>query len=574
MIQSIREKIIQSIQKLQAKDVWADFDVPEVEVSYPPNEKMGDYTTNIALTLASKLKKNPMEIAQELAPYLENGDFEKVEAVSPGYINFFMSKSVFRDTLRDILAQGDDFGKGAQYAGEKIMVEYTDPNPFKVFHIGHLMTNIIGESLARLYEYNGAEVKRAVYQGDVGMHVAKSLWGVMRLKNTMPDVSATPEEYASFLGEAYVMGSNAYKDDDAAQQEIREINKKVYDRSDSQLNELYDIGRKKSLEYFEHIYKKLGTAFDYYFFESQTAPIGKALVLENIPKDVFKESEGAVIFSGEQYGLHTRVFLNKEQLPTYEAKDLGLSQLKYEKYPYDTSVIVTAHEQKAYFEVVLKALSLISPEIAQKTEHVDHGMLRLTSGKMSSRKGNVIAGDALLKDTIQAAMTKVQSEDIETKERQKIAESVGVGALKYSILKQSIGRDIVYDMEKSLALEGSSGPYLQYTFVRTQSVLRKAVEMGISPQVSEDTESTGTVEQLLIRFSEVILAACREKSPHVVCEYLFTLAQAYNGYYAKNKIINEENLEITQYRLALTQAVGQVMKNGLHTLGISVPKRM
>ena len=308
----IREELKKAIK--EAISVLG-FEIEDIHLEHPADLSYGDYSTNVAMVLGKVNSRNPKELAQEIADKIsENKSIEKVEVAGAGFINFYLSQEFFTESIKEILKEKDKWGSNGSLKKQKIIVEYTDPNPFKEFHIGHLMSNAIGESISRLVEFSGVETKRANYQGDVGLHVAKAIWGLQHGGST----SVQPE----LLGKAYAEGAKAYEEDEKAKEEIKEINKKVYDKSDKSINEIYDDGRKVSLEHFEEIYKKLGTKFDEYFFESETSPIGKKLVEENVGK-VFEESDGAVIFKGEDFGLHTRVFINSEGLPTYEAKDLA-----------------------------------------------------------------------------------------------------------------------------------------------------------------------------------------------------------------------------------------------------------
>ena len=541
-------------------------------LEHPADPAHGDFSTNAALVAAKQVEHppagGPRKFAEALAASLEQhkpAGVERIEIAGPGFINFYLSKNFYISEIIRIADAGEQYGRNVLWAGKKVMVEYTDPNPFKVFHIGHLMTNVIGESLARLFEFAGAEVKRANYQGDVGLHVAKALWGVQRTMSAFPPKDASSAERTAYLGRAYTLGANAYEDDEQAKREIAELNKKIYDRSDEELNHLYDTGRQWSLEHFEEIYAALGTTFDFYFFESHTGPLGVELVREFLAKGVFEESDGAVIFPGEKHGLHTRVFLTSAGLPPYEAKDLALAKLKYDTYPYDQSIVVTASEQTPYWQVVKKAMSFVYPELAEKTTHVGHGMMRFAAGKMSSRKGNIITGESLIAESIVTAEEKIQSgEDFSKDERSQVAHAVGVGALKYIILRQTLGKDIIYDAEKSFSLEGDSGPYVQYAYVRTKSILQKVnIERPEGPIEITD------VERLLIKFPEVVERACREYEPHHVVTYLTQLAAAFNAYYANRRIIGPD-----RYPPVLTKAVSLVLKNGLYLLGIEAPDRM
>ena len=568
---------MQKILKEEIKKVvlaqYPDVEIKSITVE--PSDNFGDYASNVALVLAGQVDKKPREIAEEITEKLQEAkikDIKKIDVAGPGFVNFYLSDEFFIKEVESILVFGHGYGTNEKFKGKKVMVEYTDPNPFKAFHIGHLMTNIIGESLARLLEFSGATVFRANYQGDVGMHVAKALWGMQKTLKNMPEEDEDINKKIAYLGCAYVLGANAFKDDEEAQKQIKEINKKVYSLSDKEINRLYKIGRKWSMEHFEILYKKLGTKFNHYFFESETFKEGTRIVKENLEKGVFEKSDGAVIFPGGKYGLHDRVFLNSEGLPTYEAKDIGLAKLKYETEPTDKSIVITANEQSEYFKVLIEALRHIYPEIAEKMAHIGHGMMRVPSGKMSSRKGNIITGESILEGTIDMVRSKMTIEDIEENEKNLIAQVVGVGAIKFSILRHVIGKNIIYDENKSLSFEGDSGPYIQYTIARARSILRKAEEANIKMDTKTNVSGITDVERLLHRFPAVIERAMKEQGPHLVCVYLLELASAFNSYYAKYPIL--KGGDEAPYRLSLARAVSQVLSNGLYVLGITAPERM
>lgn len=534
------------------------FDVPEISIEKPREASHGDYSTNIALALSKKMQKNPVEVARVIINEIKNNLFEKVEVAGPGFINFYLSKEFFLENIKNVL-QNKNFGKSKNLNGIKTIVEYTDPNPFKDFHIGHLMSNSIGESISRILEFQGAKVKRANYPGDVGMHVAKALYG--KIKNSLYSWQ-----------DAYVFGAQKYETDENANKEIIELNKKIFQRSDKNINRLYDQGKKESLEKFEEIYKKLNTKFDYYFFESKVADFGKKIVEEGLKRGIFETGEkGAVVFKGEKYGLHTRVFINSEGLPTYEAKELGLANIKYKKYKYEKSVIVTANEINEYFKVLLTAMQQLFPNLAAKTKHIGHGMMRLPEGKMSSRMGKVVTFEFLLGEVKKMVLQKMEGRNLEDKER--VAEQIAVGALKYSILKQSIGSDIIYDAEKSISFDGDSGPYLQYSYARAMSVLRKAKGEKIKASLRYAPLEIGQLEKTMTYFPEVIEKAGKEYEPHHITLYLTELAREFNNYYAKEKIVDVAD-PLSPYKVALTQVFSIIMKNGLWLLGIQAPEKM
>ena len=581
-----------------------DLGFPEVQISleHPAVESHGDYSSNIALTVFPSLRakrgnlvfSSPRQLAETIVAALSSDKelkkvVEKIEVAGPGFVNFYLTKSVLVDELKRIEREKLDFGKRDFLKGKKIMVEYTDPNPFKEFHIGHLFSNTVGESLVRLFESQGAEVKRVNYQGDVGMHVAKAVWGMMKLVDEMPAESASLPEKAKFMGKAYALGATKFEEDEQIKKEVTELNKKIYDQ-DPAVMDLYNKGRKWSLDYFETIYQRLGTKFDYYYFESVAGKAGLEFVKENLKKGIFQESKGAIVFPGEKYGLHTRVFVNALGLPTYEAKDLGLAPTKYKDFPYDESVIVTGNEINEYFRVVITALKQIDPKLGEKAHHLSHGMVRLPEGKMSSRTGKVLTGEWLLDEVKKMVLKRMESSTVEFSpgERESTADKIAVGAVKYALLRAGIGHDVIFDFEKSVSIEGNSGPYLQYTYARTRSVLAKAgLKKGVSLADAKETPYQINQEELAIlrwiyRFPEVVMEAAKQHAPNLMCTFLYELAQRYNSFYNKHRIINLSkinqqsaiNNQQSSFRLLLTAAVGQVLKNGLTLLGIQTPEKM
>lgn len=563
------------------------------KVEHPTVESHGDYTTNIAMQAFKQITSetpgikmhtdyglggsSAKDMAEKIAEeYRQLNDevVERVEVAGPGFINFFLSKDALLNGLKQF-----DGGMGSSLKSKKIMIEYTDPNPFKEFHIGHLFTNAVGETLARLFESQGAEVKRANYQGDVGMHVAKAIWGIKRTLEQdnleFSDVEAQSlAERASFLGRAYAVGAVAFEEDEKAKAEIVELNKKIY-QQDEEVKEIYQKGKSWSLEAFEQIYKRLGTKFDFYYFESDTGKVGEQYVRDHIKDGVFEESQGAIIFPGEKHGLHSRVFINSQGLPTYEAKDLGLAETKYKDFAYDESYIVTGNEIKDYFKVIIKALSLINPDLGSKVRHIAHGMVRLPSGKMSSRTGKVIKGEWLLDE----AKNKLLSSYPEM--GGVVADKVAVGAIKWALLKSQIGSDITFDFEQSLSFEGDSGPYIQYTYARTQSVLARGKGQGESKKKTSpltlDALPLNSEELALLRYyyryPEVIEQAAKTYAPNLLANYLFELAQKFNHFYNTNRILEAEDGQ-KELRLALTKTVGGILQSGLALLGIEAPERM
>ena len=319
-----------------------------------------------------------------------------------------------------------------------------------------------------------------------------------------------------------------------------------------------------SFDRFDHIFSEIGVSFDKKYLESNAAIIGNDMVMENVGK-VFAKSEGAIIYRGEDEGLHTAVFISSQGLPTYQAKDLGLTQLKLKDFPkQDTSIIITASEQIDYFKVVFAALAKINPDLASKTVHLSHGFLSLSTGKMSSRTGNVYTGSELI-ETIKLAIENQYADS-------KVKDQIFIGALRYAFTKQRIGADIVFNVSESVALEGNSGPYIQYAHARAKSILAKLDKKG-NKNTSFDTldKSERDLISKFTEFPEIVEQAISEYMPHHICTYLFQLAQEFNSFYEKNRVIGDPRESL---RVSIVEAYVRILKTGLELLHIPAPDYM
>ena len=571
----MKQEIIDRLKNiLEGLDLPAD----EIKLEYPENLEYGDFSANVAMAGAKKVGMNPRALAEKIVALFKESMPEhvsEVEVAGPGFINFRIADKFF---ARKALALKNDISSDHVHGSERqVIIEYTDPNTFKVFHIGHLMSNAIGESISRLIEDSGVKVVRLCYPSDIGLHIAKSLWAVQKHLDDMPTDSDSIQKRTEFLGAMYVEGTQAYENDLSAKDDIDALNKVVYEHSSPAVNELYLKGRRWSLEHFDLLYKRLGTTFGENIFESDMAPVGLALVREYEKKGVFEESEGAVVFKGEKYGLHTRVFINSQGLPTYEAKEMGLNTTKFKKYPKtDLSIVVTASEQNDYFKVVLKALSLIDENVGRRTLHIGHGMMRFQSGKMSSRTGQVITAENLISDIRELVKNKISERHFNESEADKISDIIAIGAIKYSILRSAPGSDIIFDSAASISFEGDSGPYLQYSVVRANSIVEKAAQdlrLKISDPINVMPEKAGYLERMIVRFPDMVERARHEHAPQIVANYLTTLAGAFNSFYGAQVIIDRAN-SLTPYYVALTNTFKIVMTRGLWLLGIGVPDKM
>lgn len=584
-------------------------------VSRPEGWQFGEYTSNIAMVGFPQLLpeqrakfSSPRMVAEALIDVLPHSADYTVSIAGPGFINISLSDNQLLASLHEMPASTE---LNSPFRAKTVIVEFTDPNPFKEFHIGHLYSNIVGESIARLLELGGATVHRVCYQGDVGMHVAKSIWGLrQKLTQDQARLSAMSDwslpARIKYLGQAYALGATAYEEDSQAQTEIKDINYLVFifgqeqliqsqqwqpqvdyrsklsqtTVSEDEIRELYMTGRSWSLEYFETIYQRLGTHFEEYFFESLVGELGLQLVREAQTKQIFIESQGAVIYPGSQKKLHDRVFINSQGLPTYEAKELGLAPEKYRRIPYDHSIIVTGNEIVEYFKVLLSALAEIRPDLAAKTKHLSHGMVRLPDGKMSSRTGKILTGEWLLdeaKQRVQVILNEAQEQgklSLSREETETTAEEIGQAAIKFALLSTRLGKDIAFDFDNSLSFSGFSGPYLQYTATRCKSVLQKAIELNKTVDQklnSKLTDEERLLLQELSRSGEVLERAINEIAPHILAEYLFKVAQAFNAFYTNQQIVNSEQ---AGFRLWLCESVLKELSKGLYLLGIAVPKQM
>jgi len=555
----MREKIIKSFKETTEQL----FSVSDIEVELTrPEEKFGDYATNLALKLSKELDMPPREIADKIQQYLSEYKpkfLDEITVAGPGFINIKITET-------ELLKQSEKVSVKT-YKDLSVVAEYSDPNPFKVLHVGHLYTTIVGDSIANILSYSGAKVHRVNFGGDVGLHVAKNIWAMLadlgaedsKLLNKIDK-----DKRSEWLSACYVKGNNAYEENDKAQEEIKTLNKRIYKISydkdkESELGKIYWKTREWSYQAFDEFYSRIGAKFDKYIPESEVAELGTKIVLENVPK-VYEKSNGAIVFKGENHNLFTNVFINSEGLPTYGAKDVGLIFKKWQDYRFDKSIIITSSEQEMYMKVVQKSIEQFRPELSNSSIHFTHGFVRLAGGtKMSSRLGNILGANEVLD------ITKKFNKHDDPKEQ------IMLAAVKYSFLKHRVGSDIIFDPKESVSLEGNSGPYLQYAHARAQSILGKADlgKLRIINLVLEDGERS--LLRKLAELKEVIELCGDELKPHYLCTYLYELTQVFNRFYEKNRVIGDERERI---RLKLVDIYANHLKTGLGLLGIVAPDKM
>lgn len=529
-----------------------------------PDEQFGDYATNVSMQLAGRLKRNPREIADLVIGELtKRADVAHAELAGPGFINVAVHDQVLIDALFSTPSIDT-------YKDKVVVAEYSDPNPFKQLHAGHLYTTLIGDVIARLYEVGGAKVHRTNFGGDVGLHVARNMWAIIKFlggekPEKLEEISADPHQRSAWMSARYIEGTAAYESNESSKQEIIKLNAQIYELHaqndhESPFAQIYWTCRDWSYGYFKVLYSDLEvTPFERYYPESETVTDGVKAVRDHIGS-VYHESDGAIVFRGEEYGLHTRVFINSNGLPTYETKDVGLILRKWHDYNFDLSLIITAADITEYMKVVLKSIEQFNPELTSRTRHITHGTIKLTGGiKMSSRLGNGV----LALDVLDAAREASQ------KETGASNEGAVLGAVKYAFLKQRIGADIIYDPIESVALQGNSGPYLQYAHARACSILSKA------DNPSEVIDSLDAAERSLARkiseYDEVLQVSVEELMPHYICTYLYELAQVFNRFYEHNRVIDDPRELV---RVALVRKYAETLKAGLEVLGINAPESM
>lgn len=543
-----------------------DLDLEVMSVGAAADPKFGDYSTNAAMVYAKGLGRPPREVAEELCAAILAGGagIAKAEVAGPGFINITVT-----DAAAAASAEAAVTAKYGQYAGQEVVTEFSDPNPFKVLHVGHLYTTVVGDAISNLVRLAGGQVHAVNFGGDVGLHVAKTLWAILaELGGEYPDKLAEipAEQRSEWMAGCYVKGTGAYEDDEAATAAIKELNAKVYKihqdaDHESALAQIYWKCRSWSYDYFNTFYARIGAKFEKYYPESETAPLGLATVKEQLKQGVYSESDGAVVFDGEQYGLHTRVFISSQGLPTYEAKDVGLLMAKWRDYKFDRSIVITGNDIIEYMKVVLKSVEQFAPELAKRTVHLTHGNVKLAGGtKMSSRKGNFLRAVDVLELASDANKAAGGNDD----------EQVVLGAVKYSFLKQRIGADLVFIPEESVSLEGNSGPYLQYAHARARSILAKA-EGVAGPLASELDSAERTLAMKIAEYPAVVERAIEELMPHYICTYLYDLSQIFNRFYEVSRVIGDERESV---RLGLVALYAEVLKGGLELLGIDAPERL
>jgi arginyl-tRNA synthetase len=530
------------------------FDVEMTPVLTRPDAQFGDFSTNIALQLAGKLGGNPREIAGLIVDELrKTGAYETVSLAGPGFINVTLSGHDLLELLQDTAVIPD--------TTKQVVIETNNPNPFKAMHIGHAFNAILADTVANLLEYGSAAVHRVSYHGDVGAHVGKSMWAILGYINgdVQKLIAIEPSERNTFMSKMYAEGAKAYKESESVKAAIDELAKESFTQDDPLYKQVYDMCKEWSFEQIDSIVARLGNRpIEKRYLESQADPVGVATVKEHVGS-VFTESDGALVFDGSKYGSFDNAFVASNGRGLYAARDLGLMQLKNNDFHPDKSYIVTAEEQRAYFKGVIAAAGQCLPELAEQTVNISTGTVKLSTGKMSSRSGDVVEISWLFEQFKQAIADRGGEP----------TDEIAAGAMRYQFLKVKIGSDVVFDVSEAVSLQGNTGSYLQYAHARARRILEKS-DVDISNLTNVLSEDRSLVRKLG-EYHEIVARANNELAPHHICTYLFELAQDFNRYYETNQVIGSE---VEGHRLALVKTYADTLKQGLGLLGIIAPDSM
>ena len=474
----MREEITKALQKATGEK--------NIQIEFPDNEAHGDFSTNIALVLAKKKAKNPREYAEEIVSKLNKVPnlaeiVEKIEVAGSGFINFWLSKESLSDNLKEILSKKENYGKSDSLKGKSYLVEHTSPNTIKTLHVGHVRNNTLGMGVHNLLEALEADVKLDVINNDRGIHVMKAVWAYMKYgEGKSPESEGVKPDH--FVDKFYVMGAKMADDEEKIKDEMQELLRK-WESGDKEVRDVWKKLRDWTLAGFKETYKRLGSYHDHQWFESDFYEHGKEMVEQGLKKGIFKKlPDGAVLSNLSKYDLSDTIVLRADGTSMYHTQDLYLTKLKREKFPSDLYMWDIGPEQELYLKQLFAMCEQLGIGKKENYFHMAYGFVYLKGGgKMSSRAGNVVSADTLLDEMVGKAKKIIEKSETGRNftgdEKEKVAEAVGVGAIKYGFSKVGRLTDIYFDINESLSLEGNSGPYLQYTVARTNSVLAKTQKL-------------------------------------------------------------------------------------------------
>ena len=560
-------------------------------VDHPTELVHGDYATNAALASAKILGKNPREVADLLVETLKkqnNRTIETIEIAGPGFINIKLSADFFSDSIASIISTGESFGKNDTMSAQTWVIEHTSPNPNKAMHLGHLRNNLTGMAIANIAQANGVRVIRDEIDNNRGIAIAKLMWGYLKFGRTDSDETKTDVTYWAdhesewktpgnagmrpdrFVDQFYVMGADDFKNP-----EVEKIVRDFVVRWESHDEVIWKLW-KKVLDYSYQGQKmtldRLGNKWDNVWHEHEHYQAGKDLVEAGLAKGVFKVGEGgAIVTDFKDDKLPDTVLIKSDGTSLYITQDIALTKLKREHYHADKLFWVIGPEQSLALKQVFRACAQLG--IGQESDytHIAYGYMSISKNgqveKMSSRQGNVIYIDDLIDMVKDVVAKRMETAD------DALAEQIAIGAVKFAILFTGRLTDTAFDIDRATNLEGDSGPYVQYTYARIKSMLDKAALLGLAPSISSH-ETPTEIERIIYRFPEIVQSALVEYAPNYVATFLIEIARAFNSFYGSNKIVDADNKQMSEHRLAIAQAVSVVLKNGLKLLGIEAPERM
>lgn len=572
-----------AVKSLQSKAVVpADFDVSKIKIDYPADFKRGDYASGLAFQLSKKAKKDAMETAELLKQEIKKQkplEFEKIEIVPPGFINFFVSEKFLLEELEKILKEGKDYGRSKK-KNKTILIDYSSVNIAKPFGIGHLRSTIIGQAIYNLYEFLGWKAIGDNHLGDWGTQYGKLSYQIFekKLKNLpLKDYSKELDGLTiAELEKIYVDFHQEAENNPDMIEPAREWFKKL-EQGDKAAKIIWKACVKISMEEFAKIYDLLGIKIDNAIGESFYLDKTEAVIKEAKKKGFAKQSQGALIFEYPNDNLPPAMLLKSDEASTYFARDLAALKYRIDKWKPELFVYEVGVEQNLHIRQVFLAAELLGWAEKDRLIHIAHGLYRAPEGKFSTRKGQTVHLEEVLEEAISRAKKLVNASEsikgIKQKEKEKIAKEIGIGAIKYNDLSQHYSKGIIFDWDKMINLKGNSSPYLQYTVVRCQSLLSKAKKIQKPCFYNLSLEERAVLVEI-VKFPEIIAQAAESFSPNILCNFAYSLAQKYNLFYEKCPILNAEKQEQKTFRLALTKATAQVLENSLNLLGIKIPNKM
>ena len=569
----MKESIVKLLKKaFVEKEINLNEKQIESLLEIPPSSELGDYSFP-CFSIAGVLKENPAKIASEIKNKIPSSAFiDSVKSAGP-YVNFFLNKEkIAKEIIKKISIEKGKFGLSNLGKGNKTMIEFSQANTHKAFHVGHVRGTSIGESLARILEFAGERVIRANYQGDSGMHVAKWIWCYKKYHS-----KEQLKKDESWIASVYVDAVKHLAENEKLQEEVDAINKKLSEGKDKNLIALWKKTRKLSLDSLEKMYKELNTHFDEYFFESQFEKKGKEIAEELIKKGIAEVSDGAVIVDLSSYNLGVWVLLRKDGTVLYSAKDLALAEKKFKDFKITKSIYVVGAQQSLHLTQLFKTLELMKFKQAKSCMHIPVTEVRLPTGKMSSRTGENILYSDFMGEIISYSAREIKKRfpSLPKEELEKRSMKISIAAVKYSMLKQSLNKVLVFNREEALNFEGDSGPYILYSYARASSILKKVKKpkkQKTQFKIGKKLENQEfELAKKLFQFKDIAKNAYNSMNPSVIANYSYQVSQLFNEFYHSCPVIGSEN---EQFRLALVDSFRNVLKNSLFLLGIETIEEM